>query len=116
MMKLPNVEQAIVPQRKLTQYLLSPTHPAGRGKAAFFASFGFAQEAWETLADSLRKHALDYEVTATEVTPFGTSYTIEGALMTPDGRAPLVRVVWFIEIGDTIPRLVTAYPLKGATK
>lgn len=113
-MKLPNVEQAIVPQHKLTQYLLSPTHPAGRSKAAFFASFGFMQQTWETLADALRTHALEHEVVTTEVTPFGTSYTVEGMLMTPDGRAPLVRVVWFIEIGDTIPRLVTAYPLKGA--
>jgi hypothetical protein len=28
----------------------------------------------------------------------------------PDGRAPLVRAVWFIGTDEEIPRLVTAYP------
>ena len=32
----------------------------------------------------------------------------------PDGRAPKVRVVWFIATGERIPVLATAYPLKGA--
>jgi hypothetical protein len=45
---------------------------------------------------------------------FGISDVIEGTLTTPAGRSPQVRVVWFIETGEPIPRLVTAYPLKGA--
>lgn len=71
-------------------------------------------EAWETLAGALRRHAVEHDVVAIEGTPFGTSYTVEGQLVAPDGRVPQVRVVWFIETGETIPRLVTAYPLKGA--
>jgi hypothetical protein len=51
-----------------------------------------------------------------EDTPFGTSYTVEGAMATPDGRAVQVRVVWFIDSGEALPRLVTAYPLKGAVR
>jgi hypothetical protein len=97
----------------LTEYLLSPAHRTGRSKAIFFMSFGFTAEAWETLADALRRHAAEHDVVESEDTPFGTSYTVEGMLATPDGRTPKVRVVWFIEIGETIPRLVTAYPLKG---
>jgi hypothetical protein len=115
-MRLPNVEQAIVARRKLTEYLLSPTHRAGRSKAAFFASFGFTAEAWETLADALKDHAAQHEVVETEQTRFGTSYSVEGALRAPDGRMPLVRAVWFIESGESVPRLVTAYPLKGAQR
>lgn len=113
-MKLPQCEQVIVPQRKVTEYLLSPAHRTGRNKAAFFTRFGFSAEAWETLSDALRHHALEHDVIATEDTPFGTSYIVEGQLIAPDGRVPQVRVVWFIETGETIPRLVTAYPLKGA--
>jgi len=113
-MKLPQVEQAIIPQRKLTEYLLSPTHRSGRSKAVFFVGFGFAVEAWETLADALRRHAAEHDVVATDETPFGTGYTVEGALLAPDGRTPRVRVVWFIETGEVVPRLVTAYPLKEA--
>ena len=48
--------------------------------------------------------------------PFGTGYTVEGALLAPDGRTLRVRVVWFIEIGEAVPRLVTAYPLKEAKR
>ena len=115
-MRLPHFEQAIIPQRKLTEYLLSRTHRDGRGKAAFFASFGFTIETWERLAEALRRHATEHDVAAIEATPFGMSYTVEGALLAPDGRWPLVRVVWFIETGETVPRLVTAYPLKGAKR
>ncbi len=115
-MKLPNHEQAMVPQRKITGYLLSPTHRDGRSKAAFFTRFGFSAASWEVLAEALRRHAADHNVMETEDTPFGTSYTIEGALVTPNGRAPRVRVVWFIETGETTPRFVTAYPLKGANE
>jgi hypothetical protein len=34
------------------------------------------------------------------------------SLVALDGRNPLVRAVWFIETGEAIPRLVTAYPLE----
>jgi hypothetical protein len=112
--KLPNGAQAVVPERKITNYLLSMTHRDGRSKAAFFLRFGFTPDRWEALADALRRHALDNDVVEREDTPFGTNYAIEGPLLTLDSRSPHVRVVWFIETGEQIPRLVTAYPLKGA--
>ena len=113
-MKLPNGAQAVVPERKITDYLLSLTHRDGRSKAAFFLRFGFTLSRWEALADALRRHAVDNDVVEREDTPFGTSYAVEGPLLAPDSRSPHVRVVWFIETSEHIPRLVTAYPLKGA--
>ena len=112
-MKLPDYERAVVPERKITAYLLSLTHRDGRSKGTFFMRFGFTIGDWETLANALLSHAADHDVAETEDTPFGTSYVIEGALMVPDGRSPQVRVVWFIDTGEHIPHLVTAYPLKG---
>ena len=56
-MKLPNVEQAEVPQEKITGYLLSNTHRDGKHKAAFFLSFGFKPKAWQRLTQALRDHA-----------------------------------------------------------
>jgi|ERR1044071_4808765 hypothetical protein len=109
-MKLPDFEKAIIPRKKLTDYLLSPSHRDGRGKAAFFVRFGFAADSWQTLAGALLQHAAMHEVTKVEASPYGTRYVIDGNLQTPDGRAPLVRVVWFIDDGEEIPRLVTAYP------
>ena len=40
-MKLPNAAHAIVPERKVTLYLLNPAHPIGGSKATFFLHFGF---------------------------------------------------------------------------
>jgi hypothetical protein len=108
--KLPNLENAHVPQAKITEYLLSSTHSTGRGKAKFFIQFGFSAEQWEVLAEALLNHAKEHEVTKLEPTPFGTRYVIEGTLETPVKRTPLVRVVWFIDTDGNTPRFVTAYP------
>ncbi len=113
-MRLPEYEQALVPERKITAYLLSLDHRDGRSKAVFFMRFGFALDDWPVLATALKRHAAEHEVVAAEPTPFGTNYVVEGPLPAPDGRSPGVRVVWFIAIGERIPVLATAYPLKGA--
>lgn len=92
-MKLPNVDKAIIRREKIVDYLLSPTHRDGRGKGGFFASFGFTLAEWDKLAEALRRHAMDNEVSKVEATPFGARYTVEGELTAPDGRRPRVRAV-----------------------
>jgi hypothetical protein len=109
--KLPSHENAVIPQRKIAEYLLSSSHRDGRHKAAFFIQFGFSPERWEEMALALRRHAADNEVAKQEDSPFGIRYVIEGPLIAPDGRMPVVRVVWFISTSETTPNLVTAYPL-----
>ena len=109
-MRLPNCEQAHVPQEKVVDYLLSSTHPEGQIKAKFFTSFGFTSGDWQRFAAAMVTHAQEHSVARVEMSPFGVRYVIEGILRTPDGRSPVVRVVWFIEDGETMPRLVTAYP------
>ena len=112
-MKLPNYENAIVPREKIVDYLLSFVHKDGRAKAEFFTRFGFSKENWEVLADALKRHAEKYEVKKQEASAFGMRYIIEGELNAPDGRKPKVRVVWFVENETDIPRLATAYPMRG---
>lgn len=109
---LPNAGLAIVPEQKITQYLLSPAHPDGRGKARFFAAHGFAAANWSVLAEALRGHATAHLVADATQTPFGVRCVVDGALTCPDGRAPEVRVVWFVRPGHDAPTLVTAYPIK----
>ncbi len=110
-MKLPNLLVAEVPEAKITDYLLSFTHRDGKHKAEFFARFGFDRGRWELLQSALRNHAGEHDVVKVEDSPFGVRYVIEGSMQSPDGRAPRVRSVWFIETDSTAPRLVTAYPL-----
>jgi hypothetical protein len=109
--KIPNADQASVPSRKLTHYLLSPSHRDGQHKAAFFRSFGFTAEAWEALAHALLRHAKSHEVAKVVPTPFGHNYVVEGSLPAPDGRAPGVRAVWFVANGAQAATFATAYPL-----
>lgn len=113
-MKLPNRKKAYIPEAKIVNYLLDLTNENGRPKARFFLAFGFTIETWEVMAQALKEHANYHEVTKIEQRPpFGVHYVIEGTLSTPDGRNPAVRVIWIIDDGDTIPRLVSAYPLSG---
>ena len=110
-MKLPNYEKAIVPQEKITGMLLSLTHPDKRERAKFFMSFGFSAESWKVLARALRRHAANHDVAKVEILSFGTQYVIDGIILTPDGRTPLVRSVWLVLIGESVPRFITAYPI-----
>jgi len=114
--KLPNYGKAIVPREKITGYLLSSSHPDGRSKARFFTGFGFSVESWQTLAEALLRHAADDKVAKVETSLFGARYVIDGTISTPDGRAALIRSVWFIETGESIPRFATAYPLRRREK
>jgi hypothetical protein len=109
-MKLPNADRAEVRREKLVDYLLSRAHPDGAGKAAFFERFGFSTAAWQVLRDALLEHAREHEVVETGTSDFGTRYTVEGPIRSPDGRDPRVRSVWFIDVGAPDPRLLTAYP------
>jgi hypothetical protein len=109
-MKIPKADQAQAAPAKILNYLLSPSHPVGKHKAAFFLRFGFNMIQWEQMANALIRHAAENEVAASKTTPFGVNYTVKGRLQTPDGRNPTICLVWFMEHAEDIPRLVTAYP------
>ena len=85
-MKLPNVENAEIPQSKITKYLLSTTHRAGKSKASFFMQFGFDVDRWEALAVALKQHAVENEIALDEKTIFGTRYIIDGPMKAPDKK------------------------------
>ena len=103
---------AVVDQEKVCGYLLNAQHRYGASKAKFFADFGFTLESWEELADALREHGRQHEVSKEKATGFGPRYEVDGELAAPDGRRPRVRTVWQIDQGETVPRLITAYPLE----
>lgn len=115
-MKLPNYEKAVVPKAKITDYLLSLSHRDGCSKARFFMRFGFSSEEWEILAQALKHHAAHNEIAGTGMSHFGMRYVIEGSLLSPDGRNPRIRAVWFVRNDTDVPSFVTAYPLKGKAK
>jgi len=96
-MMLPDAERANVDRAKITDYLLSTSHPDGSGKAAFFMRFGFRAEQWEILAAALKEVEISNPVAGMVESPHGTRYTVDGLLHAPDGRSPMVRTVWIVE-------------------
>lgn len=110
-MKLPNANKAVVPERKVTDYLLNPAHPAGGSKAHFFLQFGLTTAAWPQLAAALVQHALENEVAEVEQTRHGVRYVVDGPLKAPDGRALNIRCARYIDAGSEIPRFVTAHQM-----
>jgi hypothetical protein len=110
MPRLPHLDRAVVPEAKIVNYLLSVRHSGGRAKARFLEDFGFRIQDWRVLRDAIVAHAAANDITASHQIRFGTRYEIDGPLPTPDGRAPIVRMVWFVELQESIPRLVTLVP------
>jgi hypothetical protein len=107
--KLPNASAARVGLEKLTEYLLSETHPVGKSKADYFKSLGFSGDRPEELLAAFLNLARSEEVKDHILTPFGTKYVIDGRIQGSRSSA-VVRTVWFIERNTAPPRLVTAYP------
>lgn len=110
-MPLPNLEEALIEEQKITEYLLSEDNSGG--KKGFFTGFGFLLNEWQLLRDALFNHAKANEVTKVVESEHGIKYIIEGEMQTPDGRSTQVRAIWIIDTGKDAPRLVTSYPLKG---
>jgi hypothetical protein len=109
-MKLPNGDHALVDERKLREYLLSPDHPIGRSKAAFFPGLGFDPQEWRALESALLQLAGTASSEPAGGSAFGQKYRTRGRLESPSGRAAEVLVVWVVRAGEDIPRFVTAYP------
>jgi len=110
MSQLPGAANAIMDDRKITNYLLCRTHPQGAGKARFFTAFGFSRSDWEELKRALLAHAVTNTVSIRAVSGHGEKYVVSCLLKTPDGRNPCINSIWIIQPPDPNPRFVTAYP------
>jgi hypothetical protein len=109
-MLLPHRDEAYIPRSKLIEYLLSHTHAIGKSKAKFFRALGFDEANVAVLDKGLLAIAQTEAVAEVVRSPYGTKYVVNGFLEAPGGALVRVQTVWIIDIGDTRPRFVTAYP------
>ena len=109
MAQLPNAADAVFDDRKLTNYLLNPGHPQNRGKANFFASFGFTSANWQALKSALLDHPNQHPVANLTAFAYGDMYEIRCSIASPDERNPCVRSFWAIEPPGADPKFITAY-------
>lgn len=110
-MKLPNRQNAYVPEDKLSEYLLSETHPVGKSKAKFFRKLGFNETNIDKFEKALLSIAHENEIDEIKEIAYGGNYTVKGLLKTPTRKVATIKTVWFIESGKANPRFVTAIPV-----
>lgn len=114
-MKLPNCKNVIIPPEKLTDYLLSLTHPEGRSKAKFFRIIcGFNETNVDLLELAMRKVASSRKIVSSRPSEdkSGINYHVNGKITIPNGGVRKIKTVWYMEKEQEKPRFVSAYPLK----
>lgn len=104
--------EAIISPEKLQDYILSPTHPDGRSKAAYLALGGYSREDWSRLERDLRGQHLSLEARPGRVTPWGRKYEILGPLIGPNGQTLWIRTVWIVRHEESMARLITLIPAR----
>lgn len=102
---VPNAGSAFIEPAKLTCLLAT-----SQGKAKFFAGFGFDPSRLEQLECALRWHIRNRHYERDSATVHGMKYEIKCSVPSRDGRDPCIRSFWIVDIGQTTPRLVAAYP------
>lgn len=110
-MKLPNYTKAQIPKEKLTQYILSETHPVGSSKAKFFRELGFDEKNIEKLINAFKIIAQTEDIKEVRNNKFGTNYSVNGLIKASSGKEVMITTIWFIEKGGKMPSFVTAYPV-----
>ena len=112
-MKLPNREYANIAPAKLTAYLLNPEHIEGGSKARYLISKGVDISDVAFIEAELLRMAHENDVLEVRETKYGTKYSIVGSL----GKSQIVLLAtWQIDLGDDIPKFVTAVPFRTFRK
>jgi hypothetical protein len=110
-MKLPHGDRAIIEQRKIIDYSLSPDHDDGKHKARLFQDLlGLTRDHATLLLDALKEAAMAGEAVSGRLDRYGQRYVIDFEFVGPTGQA-MIRSAWIIRPGETAPRLVTCYIL-----
>lgn len=110
-MKLPNRKKAYIAKTKLTEYILSETHPVGSSKAKFFRVLGFDEENVGELMKAFKDIALAGQIVESRESIYGINYSVDAEIKAPIGKKVMITTVWFIKKGGKIPSFVTAYPV-----
>ncbi|WP_066377945.1 DUF6883 domain-containing protein [Anabaena sp. CA = ATCC 33047] len=107
-MKIP--ENIIIPEEKITRYLLVPRIKDDKSK--FLAQAGFTQTNPEELLTAIWQLATTHEVVEDITNEYGTFYTIEGNLQGVNGQNLAVITVWLQSKHGGNFRFITLKPKK----
>jgi hypothetical protein len=101
-------EDLIIPDAKVTQYLL--VSKARNDKSRFLAQAGFTQENPESLKLAIQSQAMDKEAIEEKSNEYGTFYQVEGELIGVNGVSLSIITVWLQRQIDGKFQFVTLKP------
>lgn len=107
-MKIP--DDAVIPEEKLTRYLLVPRTKDDKSK--FLAQAGFTQENPNDLLSAIKQLILTTDAVEDSINEYGVFYTVEGDLQGLNGRSLSVVTVWLQSVYDGSFRFITLKPKK----
>jgi hypothetical protein len=108
---LPCGNEAILDIRKIEDYCLNSSHPRGRHKARVFReALGLLRSDTAWLRDVLLEAARFGEASPIAVNPWGTHWRLD-ATVRRQGRGAVVRTIWIVRTGESVPRFVTCWVL-----
>ncbi|WP_205694240.1 DUF6883 domain-containing protein [Clostridium manihotivorum] len=107
---LPNVENAKIDPRKLTDYALNPDHPVGGNKAKVFESaLGYNKSNADELMNQVYEKLNVSESVLGKVDQYGQRYTVDMLISGPNGNTTTVRTGWILKPGSNVPEMTTIY-------
>lgn len=108
-LKLPNAENAILPESKFTKYLFDENSEKGYPKGrAFIDRLGYGMDNWQKLQKVLEQGATRYPATFKENAGFGDKYEQKMILYGLKGTPANVIVGWILKPDNTLT-LTSAY-------
>jgi len=106
---LPNIERAVIDERKVRDYLLNPEHAVGRHKARVIAAAtGFRREDYQLLIDQIRSRLSLHEAVLVREYHGRALYHVDIPVTGPRGTA-ILRTGWIYEVDENAPRFTTAF-------
>jgi hypothetical protein len=109
--RLPHSDQAMLDVRKIEDYCLNPAHPRGKHKARVFReALGIQRSDASWLRDVLLEAARSGEAVQDGEDAWGIYWRVD-ATIRRQGRSAVVRTVWIVRVGESLPRFVTCWVL-----
>lgn len=109
---MPNYDKATIDDRKFLGYSLNKSHHIGKHKAiAYERVLGFNQSNYLLLKQQIveKVNSGSANLIKIENDSYGTKYSYELPITGPNGKTKTVVVVYQIDKGKNIPRMMTNY-------
>lgn len=105
-MKIPS--DAIIPEPKLTKYLL--VFKPRNDKSQFLAQAGFTLDNWQTLKIAIQQLNQSVEAVADRTDEYGTFYNVRGGISGVNGINLSVVTIWLERKSDGKFQFITLVP------